>query len=79
MQLRKFNDAGENPLCEWHRVPGGEKGMRESFRCSLNISHMSAMLSTAYVFRSSMSSTVDGKGWDRMKFSRSERVSSLPV
>ena len=33
VQLRKFNDAGENPLCEWHRVPGGNRGEREIFRC----------------------------------------------
>jgi hypothetical protein len=30
---RKFNDQGQNPSCKWHRVPGGEKGERESFRC----------------------------------------------
>lgn len=32
-ELLKFNDAGKNPRCEWHRESGGEKGMREGFRC----------------------------------------------
>ena len=32
-EMRNFNDQGQNPSCEWHRVPGGEKGERESFRC----------------------------------------------
>lgn len=33
-EMRKFNDQGQNPSCEWNRVPGGNKGEREMFRCS---------------------------------------------
>ena len=32
-EMRKFNDQGQNPSCEWNRVPGGNKGEREMFRC----------------------------------------------